>query len=452
MTRHRRTRWTWRWCWPGVRPVVLAAGLILAPWPSPVLAQGLADLYAAALRSNPNLNARTFDVERARAESDGVRSRLLPQVTAQVTLSRNAYRDTINGDQRYGGRRASLNLRQSLYEPALDRRVEAAQATIAQREYELAQTRLALFEELLNRYLQALAAQDELAWLAAETEAAAGQVERMRVMRERQMVKVTELTEAQAYAQGLVTRTIDARNAHSLALAHLAELCGMPVARLPALTRRAFEPVASAQQAAVDQARDGHPRLQALRQAVLAASRNVAASRAEHLPQLAATLSRSYSDQGYDNRQQPPYHATSLGLELRVPLYEGGRVDAALREALARQGSAEELMEAARREVERETLTRWWNAQANHARIGSTAGEVQALEQTVLAQETGLKLGVSRITDVLDARRRLLKARADESKARYDFVRDVVALRVAGGDLQDADIAQWNAWFEPGGR
>jgi outer membrane protein len=414
-------------------------------------AQGLAELYNAALRSNPTLQAREFDVERARAESDGVRSRLLPQVSAQAALSANEFRDT-TGDQSYGGKRVSLSARQGLYDPATRSRLEATRASVAQREQELAQTRLVLLDELLDRYLQALAAQDEQAWLAAESQAAAQQVERLRVMRERQMARITDLAEAQAYELNLATRAIDAANQKAVALARLAELCGQPVDRVQALVRSAFDPPSGTQQSWVDAARRGHPRLLALQQTLEASRRIVEASRAEHMPLVAATLSRNYADQGFDNRRQPPYHATSVGIELRLPLYEGGRVQAAVRDALARQGSAEQQLEAARREVDRETLSQWLSARANHARIGSTDAEVRALEQTVQAQERGLELGASRIIDVLDARRRLLKARADQAKARYDYIRDVVALQVRSGEVGAAELARWDSWFEARGR
>jgi outer membrane protein len=77
---------------------------------------------------------------------------------------------------------------------------------------------------------------------------------------------------------------------------------------------------------------------------------------------------------------------------------------------------------------------------------------VAALEQTVQAQERGLELGASRVIDVLDARRRLLKARADQAKARYDYIRDVVALQVRSGEVGQGDIARWDGWFEVRGR
>ncbi len=432
-------------------PIALLLAALLALMAPSAGAQGLAELYAAALRSNPMLQSREFDVERARAESDGVRSRLLPQLSAQGSLSANEFR-VASGEQSYGGKRFSLNARQGLYDPALRARLEATRASVAQREQELAQTRLALLGEVLDRYLQALVAQDELAWLAGESQAAGRQVDRLRVMRERQMARVTDLAEAQAYELNLATRTIDAANAKAIALARLAELCGQVVDQVQILARTAFDPPPGTQQSWIEAARRSHPRLLALEQAVEAARRNLDASRAEHLPQVAATLSRSYADQGFDNRRQAPYHATSVGVELRVPLYEGGRVQASVREAGARLGAAERQLEAARREVERETLSQWWSARANHARIGSTDAEVQAFEQTVQAQERGLELGASRIIDVLDARRRLLKARADQAKARYDYIRDVVALKIRSGDVSQADIALWDGWFAARGR
>jgi outer membrane protein len=135
-------------------------------------------------------------------------------------------------------------------------------------------------------------------------------------------------------------------------------------------------------------------------------------------------------------------------VEVRDPLYEGGRVDAATREALARVSSAEQQLEAARREIDRDTRANWARARANHARIDSTLLEVGAMEQTVLAQERGVELGASRVIDLLDARRRLIKARGDHAKARYDFVRDVVNLKASSGELTLAAIAVWDRWFD----
>jgi outer membrane protein len=213
------------------------------------------------------------------------------------------------------------------------------------------------------------------------------------------------------------------------------------------LPRTAFEPVTGSPAEQVVDALRSNRRIAALTQAVEAARRNVEATRAERRPQVAAVLSRTYADQGYDNRQVPPYHATSLGVELRVPLYEAvASMPPSVRPWLARGPSnSNSKPPAARSPVRIETLL--LSGQANHARIASTDLEVLALEQAVQAQERGLELGVSRITDLLDARRRLLEARTEQAKARYDYVRDVAAMRVRSGALSDGDVENWSGWF-----
>lgn len=427
--------------------VVLILGLV-AGAQAGTSAHGLAELYGAALRSNPNLKQREFDVDRARAQSDGARSRLLPQVSSGLDWTTNGQHESGFDSQRYEGRRARLGVRQILFDSSAVRLLESAKATISQREQELVLTRSKLFDEVLDRYLQALYAQDTLSALDAESKAAVRQVDRLRAMRERQMARITDLSESEAYALGLVTRAIDARNEQATALARLTELSGEPVTHVVPLVMGTFDPVNNLSSSLVGDAVHNNPRLLALAQAVEAARREVEASSAEHLPQLAATLSHVYSNMGYDNRRGPAYNATSLGIELRVPLYEGGRVSAAVRDRIARLGTAEQQLEAARREIEREVMGLWSSAQANQARMNSTAAEVLALEQTVQAQERALELGVSRVTDVLIARQRLLKAMADRAKARYDYVRDITALTTRTRELTNADVAKWDLWFK----
>jgi outer membrane protein len=65
----------------------------------------------------------------------------------------------------------------------------------------------------------------------------------------------------------------------------------------------------------------------------------------------------------------------------------------------------------------------------------------------VKAQERGYELGVVTVVLVLDARRRLLRARTDQSRARYNYLRDLIALRIRAGVLTEADVAEFNRWF-----
>ena len=68
-------------------------------------------------------------------------------------------------------------------------------------------------------------------------------------------------------------------------------------------------------------------------------------------------------------------------------------------------------------------------------------------EKAKIAQERSYELGAATIIDVLDAHRRLLKANTDYSKARYDFIRSLIRLRLNAGSLADLDLEAIAPWF-----
>lgn len=427
-------------------PVLLACVLLFSGrW---VLANDLLGLYRSAMNDNPTLKARRFGIERARGEADQADSRLYPQASIQSSVSRNDYNDRF-GDQRYSGRRNVLQARQAIIDLPSYYRSDSARFVIQQAEQEAANARAALFSQIADYYLTALQADDELMQLQSEKEAAQKQVERLRSMREREMAKVTDLTEAISYLQQVNTREIDAINKGEAARVRLRELSGKDPGILAMLARTTFPSVPETADYWVAAARESNPAILARREALQASRRAADAARAEHYPQLSLLMQYTQSNLTYDNLSQRSYNVGSASLELRIPIYEGGRTSAAEASALAQQAIDQEQLESLLREVERDTRVAYASAQANRARIDSTNAEVDALTQTVRAQERGYELGAATVINVLDARRRLLRARVDQSKARYDYLRDLIGLTARSGKLSEAEVTEFNRWLGP---
>lgn len=188
----------------------------------------------------------------------------------------------------------------------------------------------------------------------------------------------------------------------------------------------------------------------AARQAAVESARAaVNAARADHYPTIALNYQRNQSNQDIDNSPRRDFTVDSIALEMRLSIYEGGRVNAATASALAQLAIANEQLDASRREVERDVRILYASATANRARIDSTNGEVEALNYTVRAQERGYELGVVTVIQVLDARRRLLRSRVDQSRARYDYLRDLIGLRMRAGALSESDVIEFNRWLSP---
>lgn len=413
-------------------------------------AEDLLSLYRNAVTDFPALRARVLAIGRARSDVDVAQSKLYPQLSVQTSASRNDYSDNV-AEQRFNGNRTIFSARQALLDLPSEHRLAGARAMVTQAEREAEQARTELFGQLADQYLLALQAEDELIQLQVEKEAADQQVERLRAMREREMAKITDLAEAISWREQLVTREIDAVNKAEAARTRLQEFTGRMPGILSTMTRQEFPPVPESVKYWVEGAMASNAAIAARQAAVESARAAVDAARADHYPQIALNLQRNQSNQDIDNSPRRNFTVDSISIEMRLSIYEGGRVNAATASALSQLAIANEQMDASRREVERDVRILYASATANRARIDSTNGEVDALNYTVRAQERGYELGVVTVIQVLDARRRLLRSRVDQSKARYDYLRDLIGLRMRAGSLSESDVIEFNRWLAPRG-
>jgi outer membrane protein len=417
----------------------------------------LLQLYDLALTTNPVVEGRKYSVVQAEALHDQARSKLLPQASATGFVSwneltqetTNAFtRQTTDFTSQYQGLRGVVQARQALFDLASYRAYEGAGLTIKQAEQDLADARMGLATELVDRYLEFLEAQDEATYVQSELDVTNGEMLRIRRLYERAMAKVTDLYEVEAYYQTLKTRELEIHNAKAVALEKVREVVGVPVSDLARVTKEELPSVPGQSDQWVVDAVTHHPAIQALQHAMDAAAKSIASQWANHLPQLSLQLAGIYAKNGgFDNRQLEPYTVGTLGLQLNVPLFSGGSVKAGEREAVARFEVTKYKHMQKQREIERATRSAYLNAQTGYSRIASTAREVEARIKARDGQQRGYELGAATIVALLEAKKNLLKSRFAYARARYDYIRSLVALRVWGGTLTRTDIEELNSWL-----
>ena len=74
----------------------------------------------------------------------------------------------------------------------------------------------------------------------------------------------------------------------------------------------------------------------------------------------------------------------------------------------------------------------------------------QALESTqtaLRATEAGYEVGTRTTVDVLDARRILIQAQTSYSTSRYNYINNLIQLRLAAGNLDRGVIEEINRWL-----
>ena len=432
--------------------ILLPASALLAPIGA--FAEDLVDIYRLAADSDPQLRAAAANaasVTESQYQSDAL---YYPNISLGTNITRN--RDKTEGGLfpsdplYYTSKGYSLNLSQALYRRdfQLQRGQTAALGKQAQAQYEAAVQALAL--RASERYFDVLAAQDNLEFAIAEKEAISRQLDQTKQRFEVGLIAITDVHESQAAFDLAVASEIAAQN--QLATAHeaLREVTGQLTTTVSALTDKmeliAPEPADVSEW--VSSALNQNDNIKAAKAAVAAARQQLELQRANRSPNIDLVASHNYNDTGgvFGDRQST---STAVGIQLSVPLYQGGAIPSRIRQAQHQLNQAKEGLEQQRRAIHRATSDAYYNVQANISRVKALKQAVISSESALEATEAGYDVGTRTTVDVLNVRRNLYRAQRDYSRARYDYIVSTLRLRQAAGILTENDIEQINAWLEP---
>ena len=166
-----------------------------------------------------------------------------------------------------------------------------------------------------------------------------------------------------------------------------------------------------------------------------------------HYPTLEATADYRYLDNQFGGVFPLERNDASIGLELKVPIYQGGLVSSRTRQSRYEYNQSMEDLVKQRRATERQTRDNFRGVFAGISKVEALYHAVLSNEKAVQAAVAGFDVGTRAIIDVLDAQRDLLAARRDYARSRYDYLIDTLELKQAAGILAATDLAQINAWL-----
>lgn len=421
-------------------------------------ADNLLDLYDLTVSTHPIVKGHEFSIDQARAQKDIALSKLLPQVSATGVQSWNKMtsQSTTNTGlgmvtTDYPGTRGMIQAKQSLFDLPSFLQWQSADSVVLQAEFELDAARMSLVADLVERYFQVLQEEDSLKYIEGEKHLTESDSKRIRRMSELQLRKVTDLYEVEAYYQTLLTEEIKIKGDREIALEKLHEMAGRFVTEVSPLNLQVVPKPDFQIAPFVEDALARHPALRALSYGLEAADKQVDSQRAGHLPQFSLQVSDTYADNsGYDNRNNSRYEVGTVGVQVNVPIFSGGGIEASVDKAVASYQVALEKRNEKLREIEREIRTAYVQLKTSFSRIDSMAKEVEAREKVTEAQSKSYDLGVITIVDLLEVKKELLKSRFGLGKARYEYVKQLVALKLWSGSLQRSDVEEINGWLNKG--
>ena len=174
------------------------------------------------------------------------------------------------------------------------------------------------------------------------------------------------------------------------------------------------------------------------RSALEAQARNVDVARAGHWPTL--SLQGAYGERwaigsvsGFGDRSSEVYR---VGIAVDIPIFEGGRVEARVRDQRAKLASAQERFRKLDLQIRLDVETALLNVNSSWERIGAIKKAIEQAKESFRIERQKYDLGKGAIVDVLDAQSALLDSQTNYDRALADYNIALAQLRLAiGGEL-----------------
>jgi len=425
---------------------LLFCGLLLAMG-GQVRADDLISVYKLALVSDPQYQAAIEAHSAALEVVPQARSALLPNIGVGGDVSRERYDPRNEGDTNYSTNQVySIGLRQPLYQRERFIQLQQADSLVTQADAQLIAAQQELILRVARRYFLVLGAHDNVEFVKADKEAIERTLDQAKQRFAVGLAAITDTLEAQARYDIAVSNEINAEQLLADTEEALRELTGeLPVA--PEILRPEIpllKPDPANQDEWVAAAGEQNPLILAAMAAAEVAKQEIQVKNSGHYPTLDAIADYTYLDNTFGGIQPLERNDAAIGLELNIPIYQGGLVSSQTRQSRYEYNQAMEELVKQRRATERQTRDNYRGVLAGISKVEALRNAVLSNEKAVEAAQAGFEVGTRAIIDVLDSQRDLLAARRDYARSRYDYLLDTLELKQATGILAATDLAQVN--------
>ena len=429
------------------KPLILALSVAFSPV---ALGGNLSDTFRDALAYDAQFASARAAYQAGLEKLPQGRAGLLPN----VNVSGNVRYQDVSGevqDNSFDSNSIGINAVQPLYRKQNWVQYEQARLQVKIAEIQLTAAEQDLILRAARAYFDVLQAQDNITFIQSQKAAITEQLASAKRNFEVGTATITDTHEAQARFDLATAQEIAEQNNLQIRLRALEKLIGKPADALYVLAEKA--PIKPVDGGSIDDwaSRAAASNLQAeiQRIAKAIADKELERNRAGHYPTLDAVASYFVNNNQPFGAQPLDIRSATIGVELNLPVYQGGLTSSRVRESVANQEKARQDVEFATREATLQSRQAWLN-------INSGAARVRALEQALVSSEAqlestrlGLQVGVRTNLDLLDAQQQVLSARRDLAGARYDFLLAGLALKAAVGTLGITDLVEIDQYLTP---
>jgi len=436
-----------------LRCALLAAGLVLSIATGSATAEDLLQVYREAQKSDPALAAARAGWEATQERVPQARAALLPNVGLSGSANLNNADATVRSDPSVNSNRTfnqaglTFSASQPLYRPQNVVALGQAKEQVTQADYTLAIAQQDLIIRTAVAYFDVLLAEFNIELVEQQKRATIEQLAQAKRNFEVGTATITDTNEAQARFDQINAAEIQFINELDRRRTALRAIIG----RFPNNLKRvkAFAPTPPNPNSLdfwVDTAARDNLSVRVQQATLEVATLEIDRARAGHYPTL--DLVGSYGGQASSGNSATGFRNDSrsvlLGLQLNVPLYQGGFVNSRVRESIA-------LLDRSRADLETTRRAAITNAQDAFSGVNSAVAGVRAFEQAAISADVALQsnilgqeVGIRTNLDVLNVRQNVYQARRDVANAYFTYLLATLRLKAATGALNEVDLEELN--------
>jgi len=351
-----------------------------------------------------------------------------------------------------------LQARQSVFSWANWMNLRAANHEVAQAEADYMVALQSLAQRVAQQYFAVLQAHDTLDAVEAAREAVQRQLDQAERRFEVGLIAITDVQDARAARDDAAAAVIASKRS----LASAEEQLRATIGEKPDTLNEPTEdmPLVSPNPASEDEwvriSMEQNATLISSRLAADIARDAVKGTYSNFLPQVDLTAGRTYTD--LDGKQTQPQatipsitntenYGKAVSLQITMPLFTSGINVSRTKQSQYRWIAAKERLERTSRNTERTARDAYQSVTSEMARVQALKQAVESSKTSLAANEAGYEVGTRTSVDVLAARRALIQAQTNYSGAKYSYLNNVIALRLAAGDLDRSVIEDINRWL-----
>jgi len=425
--------------------------LILLFWWQASLAEDLVTVYGLALKNDAELMIAESNYLTAIEALPQARSGRKPQISLNASGTTRESDNSETGDNDSETVGYSLNLTQSLYDTEIQGDINVAEANSAAELARLKSTRQALILRVAVTYFSILAAEDNVEFAYAERTAIGRQLEQAQKRFEVGLIAITDVQEAQARFDTAEADAILAENILDNAFQSLVVITAdssiEELAPLGDDLKLSFpDPITA--EPWVLLALKNNLDLIAVQQDLNAARFERDKNSRSGYPTL--DLTASYADNDVDGdevRGDFQQDDLTLGIELQVPLYTGGRISAEQAQAESNFVSAKNTLLLQTRLASQQSRTAYLDVVSGISQVRALKQALDSSNIALAATQAGFDVGTRTSVDVLISLRETYRAERDYARSRYDYLLNKLRLKQAAGILQEDDLFEINLWL-----